>query len=425
MIQKGDGEVLITNDGATILSQLQVFHPTAQMLVQLSKSQDIEAGDGTTGICVIAGALLQACSELLSKGIHPTKIAEAFKLAAAKAHDVLASVAKPVDLLDRSSVLDAVNTCLSSKVVHAHSDVLAPIAVDAVLDIIDPQTATNVDLNDVKIVKQVGGTMDDTELVRGLVLERSVKSASGGPIKVENAKVALIQFCLSAPKTDMENNVVVSDYAAMDRILREERKYILNQCKKIKKWGCNVLLIQKSILRDAYNDLSLHFLAKLDIMVVTDIERTEVDFICRTLNVQPIAHIDHFSPEKMGSCGLAQEVTIAGSTSKVVKFTNIVNMGKTITILMRGSNRMVLDEADRSVHDALCVVRSLVKKRFLIGGGGAPEAECSLRLTQWAKTLTGVQSYCVRAFAEVIIVKCCFFYIVVLYTRFIYIQLIS
>lgn len=419
MIQKGDGEVLITNDGATILSQLQVFHPTAQMLVQLSKSQDIEAGDGTTGICVIAGALLQACSELLSKGIHPTKIAEAFKLAAAKAHDVLVSVAKPVDLLDRSSVLDAVNTCLSSKVVHAHSDVLAPIAVDAVLDIIDPQTATNVDLNDVKIVKQVGGTMDDTELVRGLVLERSVKSASGGPIKVENAKVALIQFCLSAPKTDMENNVVVSDYAAMDRILREERKYILNQCKKIKKWGCNVLLIQKSILRDAYNDLSLHFLAKLDIMVVTDIERTEVDFICRTLNVQPIAHIDHFSPEKMGSCGLAQEVTIAGSTSKVVKFTNIVNMGKTITILMRGSNRMVLDEADRSVHDALCVVRSLVKKRFLIGGGGAPEAECSLRLTQWAKTLTGVQSYCVRAFAEVIIVKCCFFYIVVLYTTYV------
>lgn len=242
--------------------------------------------------------------------------------------------------------------------------------------------------------------MDDTELVRGLVLERSAKNAGGGPVKVENAKVALIQFCLSAPKTDMENNVVVSDYAAMDRILREERKYILNQCKKIKKWGCNVLLIQKSILRDAYNDLSLHFLAKLDIMVVTDIERNDVDFICRTLNVQPIAHIDHFSPEKMGSAGLAQEVTIAGSSSKVVKFTDIVNMGPTITILMRGSNRMVLDEADRSIHDALCVVRSLVKKRFLIGGGGAPEAECALRLTQWAKTLPGVQSYCARAFAE-------------------------
>lgn len=400
MIQKGDGEVLITNDGATILSQMQVFHPTAQMLVQLSKSQDIEAGDGTTGICVIAGALLQACSELLSKGIHPTMIADAFKQAAAKAEEILISVAKPVDLLDRESVLNAVNTCLSSKVVHNNADILAPISVDAVLAVIDPATATNVDLQDVKIVKQVGGTIDDTELVRGLVLEHGAKHASGGPSKIENAKIALIQFCLSAPKTDMENNVVVSDYAAMDRILREERKYILNQCKKIKKWGCNVLLIQKSILRDAYNDLSLHFLAKLDIMVVTDVDRTEVDFIARTLNVQPIAHIDHFSADKLGAAGLVQEVTIAGSSSKVVKFTDIVNMGRTVTILMRGSNRMVLDEADRSVHDALCVVRSLVKKRFLIAGGGAPEAECALRITQWAKTLTGVRSYCARAFAE-------------------------
>lgn len=400
MIQRGDGEVLITNDGATILSQLQVFHPTAQMLVQLSKSQDIEAGDGTTGICVIAGALLQACSELLSKGIHPTMIAEAFKQSAAKATEILIGIAKPVDLLDRESVLNAVNTCLSSKVVHNNADVLAPIAVDAVLGVIDPLTATNVDLNDVKIVKQVGGTMDDTELVRGLVLERGVKHTAGGPSKIENAKIALIQFCLSAPKTDMENNVVISDYAAMDRILREERKYIMNMCKKIKKWGCNVLLIQKSILRDAYNDLSLHFLAKLDIMVVTDIERNDVDFISRTLALQPIAHIDHFSPDKLGSSGLAQEVTIAGSTSKVVKFTDIVNMGRTITILMRGSNKLVLDEADRSIHDALCVVRSLVKKRFLIAGGGAPEAECSLRLSQWAKTLTGVKSYCARAFAE-------------------------
>jgi len=400
MIQKGAGEVLITNDGATILSQLQVFHPTAQMLVQLSKSQDIEAGDGTTGICVIAGALLQACAELLSKGIHPTVIADAFKQAAAKAEEVLVSIARPVDLLDRESVLDAVNTCLASKVVHQNADVLSPISVDAVLGVIDPTTATNVDLQDVKIVKQVGGTMDDTELVRGLVLERGAKHSAGGPTKIENAKIALIQFCLSAPKTDMENNVVVSDYAAMDRILREERKYILNMCKKVKKSGCNVLLIQKSILRDAYNDLALHYLAKLDIMVVTDVERNDVDFIARTLNLLPVAHVDHFTPEKLGSAALAEEVSIAGSTSKVVKVTGIVNMGRTITILMRGSNRLVLDEADRSVHDALCVVRSLVKKRFLIAGGGSPEAECALKLSQWAKTLPGIKSYCVRAFAE-------------------------
>lgn len=401
MIQKGEGDVLITNDGATILSQLQVFHPTAQMLVQLSKSQDIEAGDGTTGICVIAGSLLQACSELLNKGIHPTMIADAFKQAAAKAEEILVSIARPVDLSDRESVLDAVNTCFSSKVVHSSADTLSPIAVDAVLGVIDPATATNVDLADVKIVKQVGGTIDDTELVNGLVLERGAKHGAGGLTKVENAKVALIQFCVSAPKTDMENNVVVSDYAAMDRILKEERKYIVNMCKKIQKSGCNVLLIQKSILRDAYNDLALHYLAKLNIMVVTDIERNDVDFICRTLKLQPIAHVDSFTPEKLGSCALAEEVTIAGSSSRVVKFTGIVNMGRTVTILMRGTNKLVLDEADRSLHDALCVVRSLVKRRYLIAGGGAGEAEVALRLTQWSKTLTGVRSYCVRAFAEV------------------------
>jgi len=400
MIKRGEGDVIITNDGATIISQMQVFHPTAQMLVQLSKSQDIEAGDGTTGICVIAGSLLQKCSELLTKGIHPTMIASSFKLAAAKAEEVLIKCAKPVDLEDNAAVLDAVTTCLSSKVVHNNSDILAPIAVEAVLAIIDKQTATNADLNDIKIVKQIGGTIDDTELVRGLVIERPVKANANGPRKMENAKIALIQFCLSAPKTDMENNVVVSDYTAMDRILREERNYILGLCKKISKSGCNVLLIQKSILRDAYNDLALHFLAKFGIMVISDIERTDVDFISRTLNLQPIAHIDHFSTDKMGECHLAEEVTIAGSTHRVAKFTGIKNQGKTITILMRGTNRLVIDEADRSLHDALCVVRSLVKKRYLIAGGGAPEAECALRLTEWAKTLTGVKSYCVRAFAE-------------------------
>lgn len=400
MIQQADGEVLITNDGATILSKMQVFHPTAQMLVQLSKSQDIEAGDGTTGVCVIAGAFLSACSGLLTKGIHPTMIAESFKEAAAKAEEVLIAVAKPVDLNNREGVLDAVNTCLCSKVVHSNADVLAPIAVDAVLNIIDVNTATNVDLNDIKIVKQVGGTMDDTELVTGLVLEKGAKHSAGGPSKVKDAKVGLIQFCISAPKTDMENNVVVSDYAAMDRILKEERKYIIDLCRKIKKSGCNVLLIQKSILRDAYNDLALHYLAKLDIMVITDIERSDVDFIARTMHLQPIAHVDSMTADKLGRCAEANEVTIAGSTSRVVKMTGIENMGQTITILMRGSTKLTLDEADRSIHDALCVVRSIVKKRYMIAGGGAPEAEVALKLTEWSKSLTGVRSYCARAFAE-------------------------
>ncbi|CAM9327175.1 unnamed protein product, partial [Laminaria digitata] len=167
------------------------------------------------------------------------------------------------------------------------------------------------------ICKQLGGTIDDSELVKGMVFEKGAQKGAGGPTRIENAKVGLIQFCLSAPKTDMENNVVVSDYAAMDRILREERKYILGLCKKIKKAGCTVLLVQKSILRDAFNDLSIHFLAKMGIMVITDVERNDIEFISRTLAVKPCAHIDTFTPDKLGSAELVHEISMPGSGHKV------------------------------------------------------------------------------------------------------------
>jgi len=172
MIQKGDGEVLISNDGATILSQMQVMHPTAKMLVELSKSQDIEAGDGTTSVCVIAGALLDACGQLLSKGIHPTQIAASFMKACNAAETILESISRPVDLTRREDLISAVNTCLSSKVVSQNSDILAPIAVDSVLGVIDSATAKNVDLRDIRMVQQVGGTIDDTELVDGIVFDK-------------------------------------------------------------------------------------------------------------------------------------------------------------------------------------------------------------------------------------------------------------
>merc|ERR1712127_730570 len=249
-------------------------------------------------------------------------------------------------------------------------------AVDAILKVIDPATATNVDLHDIAVVKKLGGTIDETSLVDGLVFTQRARHSAGGPGKVANAKIGLIQFCLSAPKTDIEQNVVVSDYSQMDRILKEERQYILTMCKKIKKSGCNVLLVQKSILRDAVNDLSLHFLAKMGIMVIKDVERDDVEFCCRTLGCRPVAHIDQFTADRLGSADLVEEVTMRSDAgSKVVKLTGVPNAGETQTILLRGSNKLVLAEADRSVHDALCVVRSLVKKRFVISGGGSAEAE--------------------------------------------------
>lgn len=396
MIQSGTGDVTITNDGATILKQMQVQHPAARMLVELSKAQDVEAGDGTTTVVVIAGSLLDAASKLLSKGIHPTQISDSFQHAAEKGVKILASMAKPVELSDRESLLKSATTALNSKVVSQYSSMLAPLAVDAVMKVIDPAKAQNVDLNDIKIIKKLGGTIEDTELVDGMVFTQ--KAVSSGVQKVEKAKIGLIQFCISPPKTDMENQVILSDYSQMDRVLREERAYILNIVKQIKKTGCNALLIQKSILRDALNDLALHFLNKMKIMVVKDIEREDIEFICKALACKPIASLDHFTTDMLASADVVEEV--ATGTGKLVKVTGAQGAGKTVCVFIRGSNKLVLEEADRSLHDALCVIRCLVKRKALIAGGGAPEIELSLRLAEHAQTLTGQEAYCFRAFAE-------------------------
>merc|ERR1719474_2313873 len=397
MIQDPKGEVTITNDGATILDQMKVIHPAAKMLVELSKAQDIEAGDGTTSVCVLAGSLLDAADKLLQKGIHPTSISESFQKAAAKSVEILTGMSTPVDLSDKESLLKASNTSLNSKVVSQNSAELSPIAVDAVLKIIDPAKENNVNLKDIKIIKKIGGTVDDTELVDGMVFEQKAANVNG-PKKIEKAKIGFIQFCVSPPKTDMDNQVVVSDYAAMDRVLREERAYLLNIVKQIKKAGCNVLLIQKSILRDALSDLATHFFDKMKIMVVKDIEREDVEFLCKTLGCRPIASLDHFTSENLVSAELVEEIQTG--SSKCVKITGMANPGKTCSIIIRGSNKLMLEEADRSLHDALCVIRCLVKKRFLIAGGGAPETEVARELMLHANSLTGADAYCFKAFAE-------------------------
>ena len=268
MIIGDDKKVLISNDGATILQQLKVLHPAAKMMQQLSRAQDVEAGDGTTSVVVLAGSILAGCETLLNKGIHASVIADAFLLASSKAESILESMAKPVDLNDRDSLIEAAMTSLSSKVVNQDAATLGPLAVEAILRIVDPERPNEVDIADkIRVVQRLGGTIEDTAIVDGLVFKQGAAAAgtasSDSLRRIENAKIGLIQFHLSAPKTDLENQVVVSDYAQMDRIIREERKYILNLCKKIKDSGCNVLLVQKSILRDATNELSLNYLCLL------------------------------------------------------------------------------------------------------------------------------------------------------------------
>lgn len=397
MIQTSKGEVIVTNDGATILRSIQALHPAAKMLVDLSAAQDVEAGDGTTSVVVLAGSLLGAAEKMLNKGIHPTIIAEAFLKASAKAVEYLTEISVPVNLDDNAALLRAATTSLNSKIVSQYSSTLAPIAVQAVRRLVT-STSSNVDLRDIRIVKKVGGTIEDTELVEGVVLNQNVVVSAGGPTRIEKAKIGLIQFQLSAPKPDMDNTVIINDYRQMDKVIKEGRQYLLNIFKKIKKTGCNVLLIQKSILRDAVDETALSFLKKLNILVVKDVERDEIEFLSKSLGCKPVADIEAFTEDKLGYAELVEETSDSGP--KVVRVTGVKHKGKTVSILAMGSNHLVLEECERSLHDALCVVRCLVKKRALIAGGGSPEIHVSRLLADYANSLKGMEAYCFHAYAD-------------------------
>ncbi|ODV60285.1 chaperonin-containing T-complex subunit CCT4 [Ascoidea rubescens DSM 1968] len=398
MIKTGKGEVIISNDGHTILKQMAILHPAAKMLVDVSAAQDVEAGDGTTSVVVITGALLSAADKLLKMGIHPTIIGESFQRAAKRAVEILLDMSVKISFDDRDALIRAASTSLSSKIVSPYTSLLAPLAVDSVLRVADIES-NNVDLNDIRLIKKSGGTIEDTELVEGVVLTQNALKSAGGPFRMEKARIAVIQFQLSPPKPDMENTVVINDYRQMDKIFKEERAYLLNICKKIKKAKCNVLLIQKSILRDAVNDLALHFLSRLNIMCIKDIEREEVEFISKSLGCKLIADIDSFTEDRLGSADLVQEIESSGS--KIVKISGIKSASKpTVSVICRGANELILDETERSIHDALCVMRCLVKQKALIAGGGAPEIEVSRVLMKESQLLLGSEQFCWKEFAQ-------------------------
>lgn len=397
MIQRPNGEVTITNDGATLLKQMEVAHPAAKLLVELAKAQDAEAGDGTTSVVVIAGALLGAAEKLLSKGIHPTAVSDSFQRAGTKAVEIVTDMARQVDLADGDSLIAGACTALNSKAVAQYSGTLSPLAVEAVLRITQDFEDPKCDLNNIKVVKKLGGTVEDTELIDGLIFPRK-SAVACGPKRVENAKIGLVQFCISRPKTDMDQEVIVTDYAAMDRILKEERNYILDIAKQIKKSGCNVLLVQKSVTRTSVSDLAQHFLDKMKVMVIKDLEREDFEFASKALNCRPAATPDQFLPERLACADLVEEVRVGDGN--IVKITGIQNAGKALTVLLRGSNRLVLDEAERSLRDAMCAVRCLVKKRAVLPGGGSPEVEIATKLADHARSLSGVDGHCFTAFAN-------------------------
>ena len=399
MIQNSKGEIIVTNDGATILKNLQVLHPAARMMVELSEAQDQAVGDGTTSVVVIAGSLLSAAEKALEKNIHPTTISESFMQAVEKASEYVEAMGQPVDVSSKDSLVKCAITSLSSKVVSGSGLHIASIAAQAIQTINSGSATGNVDINEIRVIPRLGGTVEDMRLLDGLVLKQSVQKNAGGPVRIEKARIAMVQFQISPPKTDMESNIIVNDYQQMDRILKEERAYILEICKKIKKTGCNVVLIQKSILRDAVSDMARHYLSKLKVLLIEDIERDEVEFLCKMFGCRPIADIECFTEDRLASADLVEEVEDDGAA-----YTHISGISgltsKAVSIIVRGANQVVLDEAERSLHDALCALRCLVRKPLMIVGGGAAEINVSVKLSQYSQTVAGASSFCLNAYAE-------------------------
>jgi T-complex protein 1 subunit delta len=379
---------------------MQCFdHPAAKMLVCISKSQDVEVGDGTTSVVVLSGSLLGSCLSLLEKGITPTKISDNFRFCLKKAQEILIRISLPIDIKNEQALNQAASTSLESKVISVQSHLLSPIAVKSVLRITDINSACDVNLKNIKIIKKIGGTIEQSELLEGVGFEYSIMKSFCGPTKINFAKIALIQFYISVPVTDTENVLILRNYSSMDRMIKEERQYITSLCRKIKASGCNVLLVQKSIIRDSISNLALQILAEMQIMVIKDIEREDLPFITNSFCCTPIVDIELMSEEKFGFADVVEE-KIFGS-EKIVHFKGIKRLScKTATVIIRGSNNLLLDEAERSFHDALCVIRSIVRRRFLVGGGGSTEIEISFALKQLSKSVTGIDCFCIIAFAN-------------------------
>ncbi len=411
MIRTAGGETLVTNDGATILRHMAVLHPCARMLVELSEAQDAAAGDGTTSVVVLAGALLGAAQGLLERGVHPSQLVDALRAAAAEADAALEAMATPVSLDDRDALAALAATSLASKVVGAYSSVVASAAVDAVLRVMDATLPEPVDLSRVRVVGRLGGTIEDCGLAAGGdgVVLRQRRVASGTPSRVEKPRVALVQFCLSPPKTDMEGAVVIGDYAQMDRVLAEERAHVLALCKRVKKAGITVLLVQKSILRDAVSELALQFLGKLRVAVVTDVERDEVPFLCAALGCSPIADAESLCDEaRLGAADLFEEVS-ADDGASYLQFSGLRpdaagRRPRVVSVLVRGATQLVVDEAERALHDALCVLRALAKRPAVLPGGGAPEVGCAVALSRAAdREASGARGLALRAFGDALL----------------------
>ena len=386
------GDVTITNDGATILDKLDVQHPAAKMLVQIAKAQDDEVGDGTKTCVILAGELLKAAESLLEKNIHPTVIISGYRKALQKNVEFINTVSKKIDIDDIETLKNIAKTALTSKAVHGAREHLAEIAVKAVKQVAEKRgDRWYVDLDNVQIIKKHGGGIRDTQLVYGIIIDKEVVHP-GMPKRIRNAKIALLNTALEIEKTEIDAEIRITDPTKMRAFLEEEERLLKEMVEKIAKTGANVVFCQKGI-----DEVAQHFLAKHGILAVRRVKRSDMEKLERATGGRIVTNLDELSPEDLGEAELVEERRVG--EDKMVFIEGCKNP-KAVTVLLRGANDMELDEAERSIHDALSVLRNVLKEPKIVGGGGAPEIEIAMRLREHARARGGKEALAIEAYAD-------------------------
>ncbi len=394
MLVSSMGDVAITNDGATIMKELDVQHPAAKMLVEVAKAQDNEVGDGTTTAVVLSGELLAKAEGLLDKNVHPTVIIEGFKKASEKAQEILDQIAIPISIDDDKTLKEVAITSISSKSINVAEDTFAKIIVDSVKQVsekVDNKYVADIDL--IKIVKKHGKSLDETELVKGMVLDKEIAS-SQMPKLIDNARIALLDAKLEIEKTEFDAKINIESPEQMKMFLDEEERMLKDMVNSITKAGANVVFCEKGI-----DDMALHFLGKAGILAVKSVSSSDIEKLSKATGGMIVASVKDLTAEALGKAKRVEEVKIGDD--KLLYVRDAKNP-KAVTIVIRGASNHVIDEAERSLHDGLCVVRNAIEDGKIVAGGGAPEAELAKGLRAYAVKVGGREQLAVEAFAEAV-----------------------
>jgi thermosome len=394
MLVNNLGDVTITNDGATILKEIDVQHPAAKIMVEISKATDNEVGDGTTSTVVLAGSLLSKAEELIAKGVHPTVIVDGYSMASEKALEILRNASTKVDPADRQILGKIARTSMASKLVSVNSEPLSKIVVDAVIAVAEKARDNNnlkVDVDSVKVEKKAGGSIEDTKLIQGIVLDKEVVHGAM-PKRIEDAKIALLNAALEIEKTEMSAEIRISDPQQMHMFLEEENRMLRSMVDKITASGANVLLCQKGI-----DDLAQHYLAKEGILAVRRVKESDMNNLAKATGGRVLSNIDELSADDLGYAKLVEERKV--ETDKWV-FVEGCKNPKALSILIRGGSQRVVDEAERSVHDAIMAVKDVVEYPYVTVGAGAPEVYISQKVREWSSSLSGRSQLAVERFAD-------------------------